>query len=44
MRNFHMNNPFGRTFVIVNDMENNEDQDVFNYYSLPFDQETKADS
>jgi hypothetical protein len=37
MRNFHMNNPFSRTFVIVNDIENDEDQGHLNYYSLAFD-------
>lgn len=41
LRTFNTDNPFGRTFLIVND---DELEGHLTYYSFPFDQETKADS
>ena len=40
LRNLRLNNPFGRAFVIINDLED----DYLNHYSLNSDQVTNADS
>jgi hypothetical protein len=46
LRNLQLNNPFGRTFVIINDLDDghNEHLGYINHYNLSFDQATNVDS
>lgn len=43
MRNFQLNNPFGRTFIIINDLEDTEHLGYLNHCPH-FDEKTNADS
>lgn len=44
LRNLQLNNPFGRTFVIINDLDEHEHLGYINHYTLSFDQDTNVDS